>query len=99
MEDDGAKRYHEVYTEHFHLVVVVLLSQHSIKHQQILPYLPAEEVKLINSELIYLSDLSYQRETSKLCSQLAVKLFLIGRLETRDIQGIWLFKILGHYAR
>ena len=50
MEDDGAKTHHQVYTEHFHLVVVVLLSQLSIKHQQEPPYLPAEEVKLIQKE-------------------------------------------------
>ena len=50
MEYDGAKPHHEVYTEHFHSGAVVHLLQLSIKHQQELPYSPAEGVKQIQKE-------------------------------------------------
>ena len=52
-----------------------------------------------DSELIYLSDLSYQRkQASCAVSQLSNAVRLAG-LETHDIQGISLFKIVGLYAR
>ena len=57
-----------------------------------------------DSELIYLSELSYQRkQASKLWSQPAANawsraLWLVG-LATHNIQGIWLFKVVGPYAR
>ena len=51
-EDYGAKPYHQVYTEHFHLGAVVLLLQLSIKQQQEPPYLPAEAVKQIQQDYI-----------------------------------------------
>ena len=52
-----------------------------------------------DSEVIYLSDLSYQRKQAGFAvSQLSSTVWLAG-LETRDIQGISLFKIIGRYAR
>ena len=52
-----------------------------------------------DSKLIYLSDLSYQRKQASFAvSQLSNAVWLAG-IETCDIQGIFLFKIDGRYAR
>ena len=51
-----------------------------------------------DSELIYLSDLAYQRKLASFAlRQLSSAVWLAG-LETRDIQGISLLKIIGCYA-
>ena len=50
-------------------------------------------------KLIYLSDLSYQRKQASFAViQLSIAVCSDG-LETCDIQGISLFKIVGRYAR
>ena len=52
-----------------------------------------------DSELIYLSDLSYQRKKASFAVSQLSSVVWLADLETRYIQGISLFKIAGRYAR